>query len=137
MPYEHFSRAELECRCGRCEYKAEQMSSGLMAFLVWARKRLGFPFPLTSGIRCPAHNKAIGSKALIHTPYRNKDGSVTFHSVDIGLSRARQWALLELAVEESLIVGIGIKMHGADRSRLIHLDDHPMRRGKRAYWTYP
>ena len=108
------------------------MSSGLMSFLVWARIKLDFPIPVNSAIRCPAHNRTV-SKTVIHEPYQDR----TFHAVDLGLNRARQWALMELAIAEPLIVGIGLKMHGPSHGRIIHLDDHPSRNGKRAYWTYP
>lgn len=53
----YFSRKELECRCG-CGLVA--MSSELLMKLDSAREEYGHPIVVTSGMRCPDHNKAVG-----------------------------------------------------------------------------
>ena len=55
---DHFSRSEFRCKCGKCEEKEVSL------YLVWAlekvRYAIGKPIIITSGIRCPAHNAAVG-----------------------------------------------------------------------------
>ena len=108
-PYQYFSLEELSCRhCGEMH-----MDSGFMAKLVAIRRELGFPLPVTSGYRCPAHNAAV-SETGINGPH------TTGHAVDIAISGERAYRLLRAALAHGM-TGIGIKQHGD--GRFIHLDD--------------
>ena len=55
---EHFSTTEFRCKCGKCAQK------DVALYLVWALEKVRYsidkPIIVTSGIRCPAHNAAIG-----------------------------------------------------------------------------
>ncbi|TAL17054.1 hypothetical protein EPN96_06655 [bacterium] len=55
----HFSREEFACPCGcgLCEPKKE-----LVDLLEEMRKTLGAPVRINSGLRCEAHNQAVGGK---------------------------------------------------------------------------
>lgn len=54
---EHFNRAEFACKCG-CG--ADHISPTLAARLEIMRAMLGSKITITSGVRCPAHNKVVG-----------------------------------------------------------------------------
>lgn len=58
----HFRVSEFACKCGQCGPKggADRMSSELLERLEEARELAGIPFVISSGFRCPAHNKAVG-----------------------------------------------------------------------------
>lgn len=54
--YPDFQEEEFRCPCcGRNEIKTE-----LLDKLQAARSAAGVPFRITSGYRCPAHNRAVG-----------------------------------------------------------------------------
>lgn len=55
---EHFDSKEFECHCGKCVMKP--ISPGLLALLEGVRSHFGQPVHITSGYRCPDHNKAVG-----------------------------------------------------------------------------
>ncbi|MEW6489988.1 MAG: D-Ala-D-Ala carboxypeptidase family metallohydrolase [Thermodesulfobacteriota bacterium] len=54
---ENFRRAEFACRCG-CG--AAEVDPALVSRLQDLRRRLGRPLVVTSGVRCAAHNAAVG-----------------------------------------------------------------------------
>lgn len=52
----HFSRSEFSCKCcGK-----SKVSNELLAVLELVRSHFGEPVVITSGYRCPEHNKAVG-----------------------------------------------------------------------------
>jgi uncharacterized protein YcbK (DUF882 family) len=53
----HFTEDEFKCKCG-CQGNNAQES--MMDQLDKARGYAGVPFKITSGYRCPRHNKSIG-----------------------------------------------------------------------------
>ena len=59
----YFQPSEFACKCGRCGGGADRMASDLLARLDEARAMAGIPFVISSGYRCPAHNKAVGGVA--------------------------------------------------------------------------
>lgn len=64
----HFSRRELDCKCG-CDTPPhiEAALAKLAIQLEALRASIGKPLSVNSGYRCPAHNKAIGgAKASQH-----------------------------------------------------------------------
>ena len=56
---EHFSVAELACRCGCGKANA---TDKLLGMLEAARSIYGLPMRILSGTRCFAHNEAVGGK---------------------------------------------------------------------------
>jgi zinc D-Ala-D-Ala carboxypeptidase len=54
---EHFSSAEFACRCG-CG--AARVEDRLVEALQALRDVVGRPVRVTSGVRCEAHNRAVG-----------------------------------------------------------------------------
>lgn len=57
---QYFKMSEFDCKCGKCIGGSEYMSLELLEMLDYARGLAGFPFVVTSGYRCAAHNKAVG-----------------------------------------------------------------------------
>jgi uncharacterized protein YcbK (DUF882 family) len=55
----HFVLREFQCRCCGCV----KLSPGLLERLEDLREALGRPIIVTSGYRCPAHNRAVGGAA--------------------------------------------------------------------------
>lgn len=55
-----FKAKELQCKCGCNTNEIEQ---AFVDKLTLAREVAGVPFVITSGYRCPAHNKAVGGVA--------------------------------------------------------------------------
>lgn len=53
----HFSRREFTCRCG-CG--ASDVSPELIVVLEHVRKHFDVPVVITSGQRCPTHNRKVG-----------------------------------------------------------------------------
>lgn len=60
MLTEHFAESELACRC--CgQLPTDGISMALLLGLERLRSRIGDrPINITSGYRCPAHNRAVG-----------------------------------------------------------------------------
>ena len=59
----HFSKVEFVCQCiyVDCNCKdGEQISKDLIKNLENVRELFGNPITITSGLRCEAHNKAVG-----------------------------------------------------------------------------
>lgn len=52
----HFTLSEFKCSC--CD--TEEMQREFLNQLDLAREIAGVPFKITSGYRCPEHNKAVG-----------------------------------------------------------------------------
>ena len=57
----HFSSWEFRCKCGECADDVKP-DKKLVAMLEQGRMFLEAPIHLTSGIRCQAHNKAVGGE---------------------------------------------------------------------------
>lgn len=58
MVSKHFSREEFKCKCGRCDQDTVDVE--LVTLLERLREWAGEPIIITSGNRCPDHNRAIG-----------------------------------------------------------------------------
>lgn len=111
---EHFTRAELSCRCcGAMLYSSEAI-----ARLEELRVALGYPMPITSGYRCPSHNSEVSStgKTGPHTIWEANSIAVDINIHDqhavhlLDDARARGWT------------GIGIQQKGHRSTRFVHLD---------------
>lgn len=123
--WQYFSAEELQCRC--CG--AMEMDGEFMRQVVALRRQLGFPFPVTSAYRCPAHNAVVSSTGPSgpHT---------TGKAIDITVSGRDAMRLLQAALNTHYFTGIGINQRG--NGRFIHLDalkgpEYP----RPTIWTYP
>jgi len=56
----HFNSKEFECNCNKCD--EQLISEILLDKLEQVREQYSKPIKITSGYRCPDHNKAIGGK---------------------------------------------------------------------------
>lgn len=122
---EHFSMAELECKCG-CGRM--EVPKGFLDKLEELRAAYGKPMIITSGYRCPKHNNAVSASGF--------DGPHTLGAVDIAVSGADAHELLQHAFMIGF-TGIGIKQKGHLLSRLVHLDDLPVHIHPRPrVWSY-
>ena len=117
----NFTLAEFACKCG-CGSDGSEMDEGLLQALQDIRTKAGFPFPITSGYRCPKHPV----EARKTTPGTHSQGI----AVDIGVSRGAALKLLKLALDDGRFKGIGINQKGS--SRFIHLDT----RKAGTIWSY-
>ena len=55
---DNFSRSEFKCKCGDCDY--DTVDSELIDVLQLLRDYIGKPIEVTSGNRCPEHNRNEG-----------------------------------------------------------------------------
>lgn len=58
MLSEHFSEKEFRCHCGKCEMPT--IAPELLEVLEQLRSEFTATIHITSGYRCPEHNKAVG-----------------------------------------------------------------------------
>ena len=63
-----FSREELQCRCGECGYLCK-MDETFMMYLEELREKFSKPLYLSSGFRCPAHNRKVSSSGSPNGPH--------------------------------------------------------------------
>jgi len=56
-----FTNKELKCKCPKCEEAYIDLE--LLRKLTNARKQANIPFIITSGCRCPEHNKSVKGSA--------------------------------------------------------------------------
>jgi zinc D-Ala-D-Ala carboxypeptidase len=56
----NFSRIEFACKCGRATCKGVEIQRSIVDALQQLRDALGLRVSIVSGVRCKAHNKAIG-----------------------------------------------------------------------------
>jgi len=117
----NFTLAEFACKCG-CDSDGTEMQDSILQAVQDFRTALGFPFPITSGYRCPKHP----IEARKSTPGAHARG----FAVDIGVSREQAIELLRMALNDGRIKGVGINQKGA--GRFIHLDTD----SRTALWTY-
>lgn len=121
-PWPHFTRAELECRCG-CG--AWEMDPWLMERLEAMRLIHGKPIYLSSARRCESHNAEIGGGD--NSRHVGFEGG----AVDVACYGSTAYELLRLAIVVG-IQGIGLKQDGPYSERFIHLDN----RSHATAWTY-
>lgn len=56
----YFKRSEFKCKCGKCGGFPVEPDEQLVNLLERIRKHFGVPVTINSGIRCKAHNAAVG-----------------------------------------------------------------------------
>ena len=60
--YPNFKKAEFKCPCGKCNGYGDGIATTLVETLQKLRNKYG-KLQITSGYRCPSHNKAVGGSA--------------------------------------------------------------------------
>jgi hypothetical protein len=118
---EHFSRKELDCRCGCVTPPKIAKQLHLLALdLEKLRTLLGGSLGVLSGYRCPARNRAVGGAS----DSQHMRGT----AADLVVPRGRQHEFVAAAVKVPAFNhgGIGIYAHGG-----VHVD----RRGVMARWN--
>lgn len=136
---EHFTRAEMECRCGcgRMGFTAEAMG-----WLEAMRATFGYPMTISSGCRCTSYDALVHKQRNPSYPYEERNGPHTIviddnMTVDVRLfgSRARDFVHVALGFG---CTGIGINQRGPYTERFIHIDrlPHAPDRPRPWIWTY-
>ena len=121
----HFSRAELQCRCGcgRMEMQHE-----FMRRLEKLRKKFDRPMRVTSAYRCPEHNSRVSKTG--------RDGPhTTGMAVDIQIAGEDALDLLFLAIGHGFS-GVGVSQSGPHKKRFIHLDRLKKIPGRSRPWLW-
>ncbi len=112
--------ADLTCKCG-CETPAEVLGNlcktqGYLAAIEARLADAGFDLAVTSGYRCPAHNKKVGgAKASIHMSGRALDLTAK------GLKGAQIAAHVEALIKEGVIPQGGLFTYKSKQG-LCHYD---------------
>ena len=113
----HFSSSELACKCGCAQ---QNMDANFMDELEQLRTKLGRAMFITSGFRCPEHNKAVGgASGSYHLKGRAAD--------IVCLSAEDRHNIVGAAIDLGFS-GIGIDKH------FIHVDNRGALPKK--IWTY-
>jgi len=120
--FPYFSKQELACRCG-CGFLPEEE---FILKVKKLREAAGFIFIVTSGARCPTHNRRVAASGLVgpHTKGR---------AIDIAISLEKAYKLVGLAIELGF-TGIGVNQKGPLKSRIVHLDD--LEEDRPRIWSY-
>lgn len=130
MPFwgqiEFFNPAEFDCsHCGE-----NHMKHSFMLSLDALRKQCAFPFPVTSGYRCPAHNNKVSSTGL-NGPH------TTGQAVDIGVYGEKALMVVALAGRHGFLgLGISQKSSTPHHQRFIHLDTLEAESGRPRPWIW-
>lgn len=130
---QHFTRAELDCRCGRHGSKPKKHSvvirrrlRKLAVQLEAFRREYGKPVKIVSGYRCVEHNKEVnGAVDSQHLHARAADIHVPNRG-DAKMKNQREMLAAAERVPAFKNGGIGVYPNGG-----LHLD----RRGWRARWN--
>jgi zinc D-Ala-D-Ala carboxypeptidase len=93
----NFDRSEFTCNCG-C--KLNNIQTRLVHKLQEARDIAGIGFSITSGTRCPAHNKREGGLP--------SSAHITGHAADIAIADGHQRHVILSALLEAGFTRIGI-----------------------------
>lgn len=136
---EHFSVAELACRCGACTYTG--MDAVLLAMLEQVRAVYGKPMVVSSAYRCPTYNQRVSTTGSYgpHTTGKAVDIAVHGAAARILLSIVANATFLDEAGQGHYFTGIGVNQRGPHSGRFIHLDVLQLddARGPRPWiWTY-
>ena len=105
-----FKEEEFMCKCGCLQTNMHSVTLDLLQKL---RNMCGFPLVITSGYRCPTHNKSVShtGEAGPHT---------TGKAVDIKVDRQKAYTVLKCALILGF-TGIGVSQKG--EGRFLHLDN--------------
>lgn len=121
MSWRHFKREHFACKhCGE-----NKIADSLIDALDELRERCGFPLVVSSGYRCPEHNKNVSSTGA-NGPH------TTGLAADLAVDRWRAFTLLRHAMAMPVFTGIGVNQKGG--GRFIHLDT--LTEGRPTIWSY-
>jgi zinc D-Ala-D-Ala carboxypeptidase len=115
--WDNFKLSEFACHCGCGDNQIEPYFVDVLQKL---RTVYGLPIRVNSGWRCREHDSAIGGKG----------NHVTGRAADLYIPRANVREFLSHVFSLG-IPGVGVKAHGPEAGRMIHLDDIRAR-----FWTY-
>lgn len=143
--YAYFTADELACRCG-CGLGEQDMSPSFMRRLIDIRRRLDFPFIVTSAARCADYNDRLyvergyregAHRRGPHTPHTVGQEGEKCHAVDIRVRGDKAYRVLVMA-RDGGFTGIGVFQRGPHEERFVHLDDLPAwAAGPRPWvWSY-
>lgn len=118
MITKNFSAEELGCRCGHC---TAGIQLGFARHLQELRDTLGIPLPISSGVRCTAHNAAEGGAPNSRHIYGD--------AVDICWTQMSGEQKLRLITTAYKLGFVGFGFH----KLYLHLDD---RQGNVVQWFY-
>ena len=125
-PWKHFTLDELKCNCAICGSTGLEMKAELMEPIEILREHLGFPFVVTSGLRCKWYNAGVGG-----TP---TSAHLSGEALDIHIYRGKALRLVAEALKLKAFMGFGIKQKGELCYRCIHLDIK--QRDEPTIWSY-
>ena len=122
----YFHQSEFACKCG-CG--VEGIQPGLVYKIDELRHQFGKPLIITSGYRCPLHNRNVSSTG-------ESGPHTTGLAADVGVSGRDAVAVLKLALGLGF-TGIGVQQKGG--GRFLHLDLIPDSFAARRpwLWSYP
>lgn len=115
--FKYFKLGEFACK--HCS--ENHISEEFVRKLDNARSYAGIPFVITSGYRCPAHNKAVGGVT--------GSAHVTGHAADISATTGEQ----KFKIVQALILA-GFTRIGVAKS-FVHVDDDPSKPSP-TIWLY-
>ena len=126
----NFSVDEVACSCcGK-----NDMDEEFMRMLQALREEAGFPFRLSSAMRCEKHDQNVSSYK------KNKAGIHTYgKAVDILVGNVNTTKTLKLIkqIQNIGFTGLGLALRNKDRSkRFIHVDNRGTDFSLPAVWTY-
>jgi uncharacterized protein YcbK (DUF882 family) len=122
----HFSAHEFRCKCGRCDY--DRPTPALLDALEAFRARVGRPVVVSSGLRCPAHNKAVGGAA--------DSKHVTGQAADVRVPGLTLREAYDAAIAVDAFRNGGVGVYPDPGERFLHLDVGPCRRWGRMNGRY-
>lgn len=123
---EHFNSREFECPC--CRYAL--IDTNLPRVLEDLRRLIGRPVDITSGYRCPSHNKDVkGGEFSRHLLGCAADVSWAGAGIDLKDAKFRDELVKRAELSNSHIYGIGWGQY------YIHIDTDVTRK-KLTQWTY-
>jgi zinc D-Ala-D-Ala carboxypeptidase len=125
-----FTPEEFQCRCSACKGRPipdhlEPRVLSLVGELQKARDVLQAPLIITSGVRCEAHNQAVGGGAYSQHRYGR--------AVDLkspGLTGAWLAGFFDCLIRQGLIMQGGLGVY-KDKPNMFHYDN----RGTKARWV--
>lgn len=121
----HFTRAELDCKCGCATPKRIQRRLRRLAVqLENLRRELGHGVGILSGYRCPAHNRHVGGASDSQHMYGT--------AADLRVPHGKQGRYVAAAkrVRQFERGGIGVYPHGG-----VHVDMRGILGRARARWN--
>lgn len=117
MHLKHFDESEFDCPC--CD--ANNMELRVMSALDHARSIAGVPFTITSGYRCPSHNRSVGGSET--------SSHLGGTAADIYVLGGHQRYLILTALLEAGFTRLGVD------GNFIHADMDDSK-DQRVLWTY-